>query len=243
MHPTKENLFVLAIVSLLFMPSATTASEAFNSAIAKAYGPYRAAASYLRTGNPGLASLELSTALDAWRQVEDGFLSTPPAVYADDPNFDKDLKRIGSHLELGLSVSEDGDAKAALHEVKPIRAWLYNLRTRNGVRLYADCITDMNALMAHIGIGYRKPPDLGDDNVRSSVVEDAKTYKQTAIECFDMAPSSYLASEEFGRISTATIKSASDMVESSTAGETGRYVRILGEIRSLDRILYFKFGG
>ena len=148
-------LAIFCMMALTSLPLAANPLSDFNAKVSEAYSGYRAAMNYLRTGNPGLASLELSAAVDGWQAVERTYMSDPPAEFVKDDTFAATLSNVGKALNSGLDKSADGDMETAQEVLLPVRGMLYALRQRNGVRAYADCITDMNTVMDRL---YRVPP-------------------------------------------------------------------------------------
>lgn len=218
-------------------------SQSFDAALGEAYAGYRAATSYLRTGNPGLASLETASALDAMKTAVAQYGDTPPAPYAKDPAFKSTLSDIEGRLEKALAQAEEGDTKAAADTLAPVRGMLYALRKRNGVRLYADCITELNRAMEPLFKHRRTPPDLGNVEVRNQVTTESRTYEDLVKDCRAMAPSRYEDDPEFRRLFDGTLESVQSMYPAIDSGEPGRVINVLRELRSFDRIIYFRFGG
>ena len=113
-------VFALALAGAAGIARASDLAD-FNQATAAAYGHYRAAASYLRTGNAALAAIELEQAQEKWRGVESSFAASPPDAFADDPAWASTLTEIGAGLEQALAATDAGDFKAAGEALRPIR--------------------------------------------------------------------------------------------------------------------------
>ncbi len=217
--------------------------DAFNKAVSEAYAGYRAATSYLRTGNAGLASLELASALESWGSVVLTNSDSPPVAYMNDPKFVPTLTAINATLEKALKQAEDGDAETALKTLKPVRDQIYDLRKRNGVRLYADCITELNRAIEPLYERRHNPPDLGSAYIRQQVTDESKTYENLLKDCRAMAPEKYEDDPEFKRLFDGTLESIQSMYPAIESEDPGRVVNVLRELRSFDRIIYFRFGG
>lgn len=238
-HHYRGFLIALAVT----IPSCPALAADFNAMVAAAYAPYRSADSYLRTGNPGLASLDLSAAVDAWGNVVATYGATRPKDYRNDPNFGRDIKDIGSRLSEGLDYAASGRAKDARTTIKPIRTLLHDLRRRNGVDVYADCVTDLSDVMDEIYVYRHDPPELSDPVQRNKAAGLSEKFGATLERCLEMRPPEYAQSAEFSRLTTQAATAASGMAESALDQDAIAYVNILRELRSLDRIVYFKFGG
>ncbi len=231
------------VVLLVSFQSRGDASQAFDSTISEAYTGYRAATSYLRTGNPGLASLEAAGALDALKEAIVKYGDMPPSAYAKDSTFKQTLSDIRDRLEKGLAEAEEGNTKAAAGTLAPVRDMLYELRKRNGVRLYADCITELNRAMEPLFRHRHETPDLANADVRAQVTAESRTYEDLLNDCRSMAPESYEDDVEFKRLFDGTLESVQSMYPAIDSGEPGRVINVLRELRSFDRIIYFRFGG
>jgi len=236
---------ILALVVIVMTAATARAGtlDSFNADVGKAYASYRTAASYLRTGNGGLASLELGDAADAWKKIVATYAKTPPAAFAKDPAFAGDLGKIQGMLDAGLDAVDGGDTAAALKAITPIRDMLYDLRKRNGIRLYADCITELNREMVGIWYYRHNPPNLKDAAARAKANGQAKTYLTILADCRSMAPKAMQANAEFKGLFNGTKASATSMIPAVDSQDTNRLINVLRELVSFDRIIYFKFGG
>lgn len=231
------------VILLASFQSRADTAQSFDTAIGKAYAGYRAATSYLRTGNPGLASLEAAGALDALDEAIAKYGATPPPAYAKDPTFNQTLTDIQDRLEKGLAEAEAGDTKGAAKTLAPVRDMLYELRKRNGVRLYADCITELNRAMEPLFRHRHETPDLANADVRAQVTTESRTYEGLLKDCRSLAPKGYEGDPEFRRLFDGTLESVQSMYPAIDSGEPGRVINVLRELRSFDRIIYFRFGG
>ncbi len=237
---------VLAIVCLMALPTTSLAADSlsdFNAKVSEAYSGYRAAMNYLRTGNPGLASLELGAAVDSWQTVERTYKSAPPAEFAKDGAFAPTLSKVGKALKSGLNSATDGDMKTAQQALSPVRRMLYELRQRNGVRVYADCITDMNTVMDRLYVFRRPAPELGNADVREAIATDTLAYQKLVPTCRAMAPAAIQNEIEFVRLFDGAEDSVASLMLALNARDSQAVVNVLRELRSFDRILFFRFGG
>ncbi|MEX0694011.1 MAG: hypothetical protein WD075_06180 [Rhodospirillales bacterium] len=236
-------LFIL--ISVLWAPTSPRADnlESFNASVGQAYAAYRSASNYLRTGNPGLASLEIATALETWNGIDATFVPNPPNAYKNDPAFSSDLAAIDDALKDALKAAEDEDAKSALRLLEPIREQIYTLRKRNGIRLYADCITELNRAIEPLYVHRHKLPDLGISQIRAKMQRDGEIYADLLKDCRSMASEELTKDQEFTRLFDGTAQSIHSIFPAIKSGDPERVVNVLRELRSFDRIIYFRFGG
>lgn len=224
----------IALVGTLCAPS--FAADAFDAA----YAPYRAASNYLRTENTGLASLDLAATLDAWQKVAD---SPAPAALAKDPQYKETVDKISAALALGMEKTEMGDPKAALAAIKPVRQLLMDLRRRNGIDTYADCITELNYVMDDIYVYRRPDPNMSDPAVVKNMRTLSEKYAGIIAKCRTLAPGDISADPEFVRLFDSTAESVASMLPAIDSGSANRVVNVIRELRSYDRIIFFRFGG
>ncbi len=239
---SKALLFAF-VMALPAAPLAADSLSDFNAKVSAAYGGYRAAMTYLRTGNPGLASLELGAAVDAWQAVEATYTSDPPAAFTKDGSFAETLSNVGTALNRGLDNAASGDIRAAQKAISPIRDMLYTLRQRNGVRVYADCITDMNTVMDRLYVFRRPAPELGNADIRDAIAADAHAYQKLISTCRAMAPNAIQNDVEFVRLFDGAADSVGSLMPALENRDSVAVVNVLRELRSFDRILFFRFGG
>lgn len=231
-----------AVFTFLATPPASVHASSFENGVADTYAAFRTAASYLRTGNAGLASLDLAQASDEWDALSAAAKDDPPVAYAMDPKFKKTLEDVSRLLGETLALAEAGESKQAYQKVLPVRDLIYDLRKRNGQRVYADCITDLNAVMDEMYLYRHDPPDFTKPDVRSHASKVQSEYMLMLNECMEMASASYTSNPEFIRLMQSTRQSTESMAEAISAKNTASYISILRELRSFDRIIFFRFG-
>lgn len=241
----RYSLFLMGLFVSFISATSSHAStvDAFNDDVSKAYAAYRSAANYLRTDNPGIAFLELSDASDVWANISNTYATNPPSPYIKDTEFRATLLQIAKVLTLGRDLAESGDSKSSLKMISPIRGVLYNLRKRNGIRLYADCITELNRAMEPIFVHRRVIPDLYIEPLKAQITNESRTYQNLLTDCRGLAPASYTSDQEFIRLFDGTMESITSIFPAIESRRPQRVINVIRELRSFDRIIYFKFGG
>ena len=98
----------LAILLLMAFPSSSSAAavDEFHTALTEADRDYRSASFYLRTGNPGLALLEIQALSDKWQVLSETFRDQPPDAYANDRAWASTLGQIHHLLEMNWYEGE-----------------------------------------------------------------------------------------------------------------------------------------
>jgi hypothetical protein len=112
---------VLCVAFLGPIPTARSAPiHDFNDAVFAAYGHYREALFYLRTGNAQVASFELEELTARWKAIVERFADSPPDVFSADPAWRDTLLDIDNRAAGGLEVALNDDAKAASKLLTPV---------------------------------------------------------------------------------------------------------------------------
>lgn len=228
----------------LFAPGVVWAGELvdFNTAVASAYAHYRSAVFYLRTGNPPVASLELEDMAEKWGALEKRFAATPPDAFADDPAWRETISDIRTRIDAAVTATIAGDAKAGQAALAPVRGALAALRSRNGVRVFSDCIDEANAAANKIWAFRHNPPDFDNheqlDRLRANTALVTYLYER----CRDEAPAAIRDNATFKRIIAGALHSMSRMWVAINDKNKTAVVNILREFRSFDKLLYLEFG-
>ena len=241
MTPLRLAWLCLAM-TVVAAPAAAGELARFNAAVAKAYINYRGAVFYLRTGNPAVANVELVQAADLWRAEVLPFGDSPPDAFAEDPEWPRILKDIGSRLEKAKAATQEGLTDPAAEVLAPIRGSLAALRARNQVRIFSDCIDEANAAMDALWVFRKRPPDFARpaevNDLRAKTAVTAYLYRR----CAEQAPAEVATAPEFKRIIGGTLESLDRMWAVIDAGDAETVISILREIRSFDRMLWLQFG-
>lgn len=216
--------------------------KAFNKQVASAYAPYRSAMFYLRTGNPDVAYLDLDAAVSAWQTVVERFGETPPDAFADDPGFSDTLTSVQKALESGRELLDENDQTAAAETLTLVRAELAALRSRNGVRVYSDCIDEMNAAMDRLWTYRHEPPDFADTGQVNAVKRDAAITEYLYRRCYEEASPERQNDDAFKRIFEGSLVSLPLIYDALDQGNEAMLINILRELRSFDRMIWLEFG-
>lgn len=246
MRPGMTTLPLAGLLALFLlirpMPAAATGLADFNAAVAHASEGYRSGLFYLHTGNPGLAAIELDGAAGAWHDLEAKFAGDPPSAFAHDPKFASTLHAVGAALDRGTKQADAGDAKAAQATLKPIRDELFELRRRNGVDVYADCVTELNRQMDRLFVYRHAPPDLADPAAVGKLKAAGAAYAAILQRCRRMAPARYTKADEFQRLYDGTAHSVSTLGPAADAGNPRTVINVLRELRSFDTMIFLRWG-
>ena len=230
----------IAALSLLIGSTAVLANELsdFNAAVERAASHQRVAIAYLRTGNVDLAALEIDRLRQAWVAVTS--LKRPAALNRDPQLYTTTMVDVATRL-VGVSIMMDsGRPDNARQGLQAIRAQLTALRKANGVEVLADCIAEANATMDRLMTFNDEALDW---NKQTGAVAQLGTAYQTQIDrCDAMADQAVRAAPEFRRLVDGLRHSLGQFPEAIAGKDTDLLRRLLGEMRSFDNLLAFRYG-
>ena len=233
---------VLAL--LLAAAPAAGASELsrFNAAVAEAFAHYRGALFYLRTENPAVAEFELQDAVALWSEKVMSFQEAIPDAFANDPTWAATLDQVEQGLRQGQDLARQSDIAAAEAALQPLQAAMADLRARNDVRVFSDCIDEANTAMDALWAYRHNPPDFADSDAVNDLRAKTAVTAYLYARCQRTAPPEIAETPEFARIMEGSLLSLDRMWPAIDAGNTEVVINILRELRSFDRMLWLQFG-
>jgi len=234
----------LAAALLLAASAAGAASELsrFHDAVAGAYAHYRSAVFYLRTGNAMVAGFELDQMRERWSALEARFAANPPDAYADDADFAAILAGIGQRTTSAAGAAAAGDAEAAAAALEPVRGTLAAMRRRAGVRVFSDCVDEVNAAMDALYHYRRAPVDFADAAQVNDVKAKTAVLDYLVARCDGEASAAVRADGEFRSLVDGMRASGTSMFRALDRGDATAVVNVIRELRSFDRMLFLRFG-
>lgn len=240
----QRRLGATLVLLLVATAPAAGASELsrFNAAVAEAFTHYRGALFYLRTENPAVAEFELQDAVALWSKKVMPFRDAAPDAFTDDPDWAVTLDQVSEGLRQGQDLARQSEIAAAITALQPLQAAMADLRARNGVRVFSDCIDEANAAMEALWVYRHDPPDFADsaevNDLRAKTAVTAYLYAR----CQQTAPPEIVEAVEFQRIMEGSLLSLDRMWPAIDAGNSEAVINILRELRSFDRMLWLQFG-
>ncbi len=235
-------LVSLALVGLVAVPAAAGELAAFLETAGRAMRAAVAASHYLRTENPGPAVLALVRAERAWGELRERFDTRLPDAFDGNPAFPAVLEEVARRLTEARARLGDGDIEAARAAVEEAIRRYRTARRASHIVLYPDCIEEMNAAMARLWRWrHREDLDLADRATANAIKAEAAVTKYLYERCRQRAPEA-LRGEEFERLFGGAIRSLGLIPEAVDEGQKLRFINILRELISFDRILRFRYG-
>ncbi len=228
--------------AFLFVPAQAGGLREFNDAVSLAYAHQRGAVFYLRTGNSGLAAFELEAMRHKWRRVVERFADDPPDAFAEDGSWKATLGRVARRLEAALAAANAGDVETAREELRDMRVALAELRRRNNVTTFADCVDEMNAAMDRLWRYRSRLPNFDEarevDGLKAAVAVVTYLYRR----CRARAPARYRDDPEFNRLFDGSIAALARLWPAIAGRNRQALVNLLREIRSFDRMIFLRYG-
>ncbi len=245
--PNVHFLFRLVLVLLLLAPTLTAPARAsdlddFHEAVEAVNRPYTSALFYLRTGNTGLASLDLGAAASRWEKFAERYKSHPPVAMTGDDDWDGALGTISSAFEKGTELTKVGDGKGAHEALLAVRNTLYDLRRRNRIRILPDCIFELNKQMDLLFEYRHNPTDLEKVDQRNRVTEMGEKYEKLVDECRQLAPKILQQDVDFKSLFDGASKSIKSIVRPIEARNQRGVINVLRELHSFDRLIWLRWG-
>jgi hypothetical protein len=235
---------VWALWAALLHPAGAGANDtdAFLKASAGAYAPYRAAVSYLHTGNPGLGALALDAMAARWAALCDRYRGAAPGPFAKDPDWQASLDAITEGIAAAQAKIAAGDLKAAEAALKPIRGLMGDLRRRNGVITHSDRVDAFSAAMETMWVYRRNPPDMADPEALAALTEQAAALRRALEDVAVEPPEKIAADPQFQRLIAGSFKSIATIDRSIEARNQEFLISALRELRSSEQLLWMNFG-
>ncbi len=234
-------VFALALVGAAGLARASDLAD-FNEASAAAYEHYRAATSYLRTGNAALAAIELEAAQGKWQGVVTRFAESPPDAFAGDPSWATTLSGIGNRLEESLAAIDAGDLKAAGEILAPIRGELSGLRARNNVVVFSDRVDAVSTAMDRLWRFRHEPPDLDSAAALRELRSGTAVLEYLLRLCRETAPAELRGDPNFVRFLDSGTEAVERLWQAIETKDRELLINTLRELRSFERLFFLRFG-
>jgi len=233
-----------AVFVLTSVTGGTRAGEYrdFSDAMTEAATGMRGAAFYLRTKNTMMGGFELDGLAVVWTAIVKRYAGSPPDIYADDPKWRATLDEVSANLAKARATAAKGDAAVSKGMVDAMRKALADLRRRNGVYVFEDCVAEMREVFGRLFVYRRKPPDFGSPEQMDKVKAAAAVAEYVFRRCYYSAPAAYRADEMFQRLFTQSFKEFSELPGAMQRRNTREFVDLLRQIVSHLHLMFVRFG-
>jgi len=234
------RMVACTVLAVLFLDGPAIADDLddFHRAVEAAMTHHRAASGYLRTGNIDLAALELEGLREAWGKVS---ILPRPAAFRDQQRYTGTILEIAAGLIGTTLVLNMGRADVARESLDKIRRTLSGLRRDSGVTVLADCVLDANTEMDALFALDDKPSSWDAAGV-ADITARSVSYQTTLQRCDAMAPPGIRTHAEFRRLIDGALVGLGQFPKAIEARDRDLLHRLLGELRSFDNLLAFRYG-
>jgi hypothetical protein len=236
---SRRAAFLLLSWAFLGGPAAADELADFAAAAEKAQAHYRVALGYLRTENVDLAAREIERMREAWSAFTG---IKPPAVLIGTELYAVATTDIAMRLVSAQMMIEFGRPDVAREAMVPIRTELTKLRRAAGISVLADCIADANAAMDALFVYDDRTFDWNQDETRRDIGAKAGDYGERLKLCDSMAPPSVHEDAQFRRLIDGAFNGLTFIPKAVDTRDGDLLHRVLGELRSFDNLLAFRFG-
>ena len=198
----------------------------------------RVAASYARTGNVGLAQIELDDARRAWARLGG---RTERAM---GPYSDKSLSGLiadgNDRLSQADAALTAGDGARAAADIGALRRSIHALRRDAGVIELSDCVFELAPIMdalRNVATRFASNTAEAGEIVQASAALHAQLQR-----CNDLAAPDIAGQAEFRRLIDGATASAQEIGRAAREGDAGLVHRYEIELQSFVNLLDFRFG-
>lgn len=237
-------LGVLGLGAVVSLPDAQGASalREFNRAASAADSHIRGALSYLRSGNRDLGAIEIEESRQKWRSVIERFGAAPPDAFAEDPTWLDTLLSVEARLEKASAAVETGDLPGARKVLAPIRRAMGELRRRNDVTVHSDRMDEVSAVMGELWHYRHNPPDFASTEAMGRLAAKTAVLEYLLRRYSAAAPPELRDQPAFGRLVGDADAAMERLKRAIETKNRELLINTLRELRSLERLLFLRYG-
>ena len=195
----------------------------------------RTAISYLRTGNTDFAALALEDLIAAKTQEVTGSVTNQALL--------KIVQSTPAEAKSALDLIDANQPEKARAALLKMRQSFFAGHQKNNITVFDDCIWALVKKGPPLWYYRKNRPDLGNREQLQSVAKAAANYLQQLNTCDSQATPQLKADGDYHRIVNGARQSLERIpVEALAQKDSGQLYRFIIELRSFDRLLYFRFG-
>ena len=218
-----STLLAFMTMTSLFTLQATASQDQWLQWFRASNPHLRTAIVYLRTGNTDLAALALEDLLKV-KPVND--------------KAEQAVRKAGKALE---AIDAD-EAEKARKTLLQIRSALFRYNRSRGLDLMEDCVWDLRAAGPALWRYKKNPPDFSDKSQTGPLTRAAAKYQALLEKCDALASPEQKATDIYRRLFGGALKSVRRFADSVRTSDAGLLFRLIIELRSFDRLIYFHYG-
>lgn len=197
----------------------------------KVAGQLRLAASYLRTGNTEFAAIALEEFIGA---KEFGKISGAMKPIAE---------KARKTAQASLALIDEGKPVEARAQLMQLRDMLFKAHKTHKIDLFSDCIWQVVKTGPPLWHYKKNPPDFADKKQVAATAKAALDYRRQLAICDNKASAALKAQDDYKRLVANGLESLQRIPDEALKNkDKGQLYRFIIELRSIDRLLFFRFG-
>jgi len=215
---------------------------AFRDAMAEFSANLRGAVFYLRTKNTMMAAFDLDAAESHWTPFIKRYAAKPPDVYGADPGWQATFGEVSANLAVARTAAAKGDVDTARRAVGTMRKALADLRRRNGIFVFEDCVDEMRQAFGRLYVYRRNPPDFNLAEQVAQLKAAAAVAEYVYRRCYETAPPAYRRDDMFERLFADSFKDYRELPSVIARGARREFIDLLRQIISNEHLIFLRFG-
>lgn len=245
-HPLTRFLTAFAVSSItLFLLSATAAASAlqdFNEAVAEAYAHHRRAVFELAQEDLDDAEKAVNSMRKAWSSVRRKFRGDPPDAYSEEPEWDSILDFVAEQIDAAKASLDDGASEETQVLLFNISSTLANLRRRNGLFVFSDCIDEIERAIEDLSFLRDDLPQFADTEATDRFKGQLAVTDYLFSRCGDRASESLKEDPDFNR-ALDDIRFVMDLLHAAArGGDRAQIGKLVDRLMGLAADFIIRFG-
>ncbi|CCD98183.1 hypothetical protein [Bradyrhizobium sp. STM 3809] len=236
-----RRAIILSLVLSCLAPSVhpqAAENADITALIPAAMASLRTAASYARTGNIGLAQIELDDARRAWAKL--GGLTARAAAPYPGTSLAELIASGNDRLSKADEALTAGDGARAAADIAALRRSIHAMRRDAGVMELSDCVFELAPAMN--GLRDVAARFASTKAGPGEVVEAGAALRMQLQRCNSLAASDIASQAEFRRLIDGATASAQEIGRAAREGDAGLVHRYEIELQSFVNLLDFGYG-
>ncbi len=234
---------LLLLLTLAAAPAAADDLADFNRMVAETSAHQRDAMRLLVDGNGKAARPQIVALIDGWAAIAEHYGDSPPAPYAANAEYPRVVAEIRVLADEALAAGDTDELARARGSLWPIPSMLTYLRRGSGVRVFADCVNEVNARIERVA-ELSGPPDVDFADARdlALAIKALSVYRDALERCEQEARHTLGEDSAFGQMAdraTAALDAADAAI---AARDQAALKQAIEEIRVFDRELFYRYG-
>lgn len=241
--PMPKPLALLIATSLAIVPATAGELSDFNALVAATSTHQRDAMRLLMDGDGKAARPQLAALIEGWATIAGRYGDSPPEPFAANAEYQRVVAEIRVLAEEALAAVDTDELARARGSLWPIPSMLTYLRRGSGVRVFADCINEVNARIERVA-ELSGPPDVDFTDPRgvALAVRALSVYRDALERCEQEARHALGDDSPFAE-TAARATAALDAADAAIIGRDQQALKeAIDQLLELDRELFYGYG-